>query len=1711
MASILDELCEGCGIALEYQDVWGKIQHPSESTKLALLNAIGVPLVAPEQASSSAAQLAEERWRQVLPCVRVAREHEPETALTVSLPDSHPELVWFFQAETGERMQGELAATSLCRLESRDISGLRYTRYRWELPVRPGLGYHTLGLAQSEGPQQVVARTRLIVCPEKCHSPAELENGGRLWGPALQLYAVRSDRNWGMGDFSDLKRLVAIAAGGAAGFIGLNPLHALDPRRAAEASPYSPSSRTALNVLYLDVESIPDFGESQAAQRLVSAPDFQETLARLRESELVDYPGVARAKSVVLEFLYAHFREHHLTRSTSRAHSFRSFQAAGGEHLRLHSLFEALQEHFAAADPLAWGWPAWPEPYRDARGEAVAAFSRLHLQRVEYFQYLQWQADVQLAEAHEHARAFGLPVGFYQDLAVGARAGGAETWSYPALYAGTASIGAPPDEFNLRGQDWGIAPPIPRALEEAGYEPFIAMLRAAMRHAGALRIDHIMGLMRLYWIPRNAEPSQGAYVAYAFDDLLGILALESRRNRCLIIGEDLGTVPDRVRAAMESLAILSYRPLYFQRDEGGEFKQPDRYPRDALVTVSTHDLPTLKGFWRGTDLAARQALGLFPDEQMRERMMMERAEDRVRLVLALERAGLEAPDKSVNDFVARDLDESAVRAVHEFLARSPAKLFSIQMEDVFGQVEQVNLPATSGDSYPNWRRKLPVTLEDWQQDERFSAMAAMLRQERGRPGTAAEARSDRRRPSRVIPRATYRLQFNRDFTFRKALKVVPYLATLGISHVYASSYLKARPGSPHGYDIVDHNAFNPEIGSEREFEEFVAALGRHGMNHMLDLVPNHMGVLESDNAWWLDVLENGPASVHSGYFDIDWDAADEELRGKVLIPVLGEQYGAALEEGKLRLSFDERCGEFSLLYHRHRFPIDPREYPRILGMGVERLAARTGPEAGFTEFASLLTALGHLPARDEIAPDKVAERARDKEVRKRELASLCRQSNEVADFIARNVEILNGRPGEAASFDALHQLIEAQAFRLAHWRVASDDINYRRFFEINDLAALRMESEAVFEDTHRLVLRLIGAGAIEALRIDHPDGLNDPKRYLERLQAACARQFAARETAEGSGAPGKCVYVAIEKILASHERLPEDWPVDGTTGYRFATVVNGLLVDTAAETEIDRAYSHFIGTHYDYAELVRQSKRLVMSSSLASELNRLARLLKRIAGSDRRNRDFTFNSLRRALMEIVASFPVYRTYIDSAGVREEDIRYIDWAIGLARRRAYAGDTSVYDFIRAVLTGAAGTGAEGYSACRASFIARFQQFTAPVMAKASEDTAFYIYNRLVSLNEVGGDPATFGLSLSAFHAASADRAKNWPHTMLATSTHDNKRSEDVRSRIDVISEDPSAWRRAIGRWARINRQKKMDLPSGPAPSRNDEYLLYQTLLGAWPLEAMDQNSLAPFRERIQRYMHKAVREAKVNTSWLNPDEEYERALASFIDALLKSLEGNLFLSDFLRFEERLAHYGLLNSLSQTAIKITSPGVPDIYQGNELWDFSLVDPDNRRPVDYARRAALLEELVSSFACPPTQWREKAMALLREMHDGRVKLYVTWRLLELRRRRAELFEQGGYTALQASGSRAPHVCAFAREHASGMSISVAPRLMARLSGEARLPLGEAIWSDTRIPVPPAKTFQNELTGERLEVEHSEGQPVLRLAAVLSAFPVAVLVALN
>ncbi len=991
-----------------------------------------------------------------------------------------------------------------------------------------------------------------------------------------------------------------------------------------------------------------------------------------------------------------------------------------------------------------------------------------------------------------------------------------------------------------------------------------------------------------------------------------------------------------------------------------------------------------------------------------------------------------------------------------------------------------------------------------------------------------------------IPRATYRVQFQPAFKVREAEKLVPYLQDLGISDCYASPLFQPCFEESHGYDICDFQQLNPAAGTEEDFQSLSAALHEAEMGLILDVVPNHMGISGHRNAWWLDVLENGPSSKYSCYFDIDWHPAKPELENKVLLPILEDPYGKVLESGKLRLSLEE--GAFFIQYYENRLPVDPQTYSRVLNYSLKNLNEFLGKENPYLqELQSILTALSYLPGRTEAGLEKLEERYREKEIIKKRIAALNRDCPEVRRILEETIQIFNGRPGDPHSFDLLDTLLKEQAYRPAFWRVAADEINYRRFFDINSLAAIRTELTDVFWKGHRLIFQWLLEGKAQGLRVDHPDGLWNPYRYFRRLQAEWIRQQIEKQAVSDPGRASSPslekideglskiisgpesdsrrefvpwpLYVVAEKILSAGEALPGDWAVYGTTGYEFLNEVNGLFVDPRNSLVFEKIYSHFIGQQIRFDHLVNASKKMIMLVSLASEIHALSYQLERISEKNRQYQDFTLNSLTFAIREIIACLAVYRTYITEDGrVTPRDQSYIEAATEEAKRQNPRTASILFDFVRDTLLQK--NTQDFPPEDRAKLIAftlKFQQITGPVMAKGLEDTAFYVYNRLISLNEVGGHPGRFGTSSLEFHGQNKDRLHLWPYSFLTTSTHDTKRGEDVRARINVLSEIPGEWRAALSRWSRINSYKKVLVDGDPAPSRNDEYLLYQTLVGAWPGEETSKADFEQFRKRIADYMHKATLEAKVHTSWVNPNKEYDGAVRQFVFQILDPSRRNHFPRNFTIFQRRVAFFGRLNSLAQTLLKLTCPGVPDLYQGTELWDLNLVDPDNRRPVDYGRRQALLNDLRRKSA----QGKEHLLSLAKELlatpSDGRIKLYIIYRLLEFRRHNPDLLGRGEYHPLEGVGEKKDHLVAFARLWMGKKLMVLTPRLVVGLTGGAEQPpLGEECWKDTRISVPISwkdQIFRNLFTGEEVPIEEEKGICGLALKSGLKNFPVAAL----
>ena len=902
------------------------------------------------------------------------------------------------------------------------------------------------------------------------------------------------------------------------------------------------------------------------------------------------------------------------------------------------------------------------------------------------------------------------------------------------------------------------------------------------------------------------------------------------------------------------------------------------------------------------------------------------------------------------------------------------------------------------------------------------------------------------------------------------------------------------------------------------------------MGLVLDIVPNHMGA-GKDNPWWMDVLENGRSSMYADYFDIDWHPLTDDLQNKILLPILGDAYGKILTNSELKVRFAPENGRFWLDYYENAIPINPVSYPTILGHRLETLEARLGKTTpAFLEYRSIMSSFEHLPVVTNDDFDKKEERARERVISLNRLVILCGQAPDIVTFIHENVQDFIPQKDDPTNQTRLHRLLEQQAYRLSNWRVASDEINYRRFFDINDLVAVRVEDQRVFNDTHELIMELVEQGLVTGLRIDHPDGLYDPAAYFHRLQEEAAKRLGKPIRTDWQlSSEDLPLYVLIEKILAPFERLPQEWTVHGTTGYEFTNLVNGIFVKQDEEKEFTRIYERLLGEKVDFDDLVYRCKKLIMKTTLNSELGVLSQQLNRLSKRNWSTRDYTLHNLRDALMEVVACFPVYRTYITPDQISKKDREYIEWAVRLAKRRSKAIDTSIFDFIHSVLllefapeflgdgiaAGANNTVSAGTTAGEANkssvtrplangdteeeepfleavtrFAMKFQQYSGPVMAKGLEDTSFYRYNRLVSLNDVGGEPHQFGISMSTFHHHNLDRSKRTPNTLLDTSTHDTKRSEDVRARISVLSEMPEEWHRHVSQWRRFHRHWRKHLQDGEqTPSVNEEYLFYQALIGVWPLTSPGKEGLESLAERMIQYMMKAAKEAKTNTSWINPDTEYEDALAQFIRGVLLR-PSSLFLDDFVPFQRVVARFGLFNSLSQTLLKLTCPGVPDLYQGTELWDFSMVDPDNRRPVDYSLRQAHMGPIQEAvYSDDPKHLTKFLLELTDNLTDGRIKQYLIASVLHYRGRNRELFQYGNYVPLDVTGSGSEHVIAFARQWEDKVAITVAPRLLYSMGMRKHgMPCGKRLWKDTAITLPESMrnyAFRNFLSKEDIRAK--------------------------
>jgi (1->4)-alpha-D-glucan 1-alpha-D-glucosylmutase len=944
-------------------------------------------------------------------------------------------------------------------------------------------------------------------------------------------------------------------------------------------------------------------------------------------------------------------------------------------------------------------------------------------------------------------------------------------------------------------------------------------------------------------------------------------------------------------------------------------------------------------------------------------------------------------------------------------------------------------------------------------------------------------------PARV-PSATYRLQLNKDFRFADARNILGYLQSLGISDVYLSPVLASRKGSNHGYDVIDPSKINPDLGSEEEFTGLQNELQNRGMGMLLDIVPNHMAA-SAENPWWMDVLENGAQSAFAAFFDVEWHPHAPSLEGRILLPVLGRPFGEALDSGELKLIYTD--GRFFVQYYESLFPLSPRSYHAVLNLRSETLKDTLGEDSpAYHEYFGILASALDLARADRRAGETASERRLRFESIRDRLRTLVNSNAEVSKLVQENLAEINGKEGDPGSFRFLQRLLAEQNYKLAFWQNLNESINYRRFFTIADLVGVRVEDPLVFESSHGYILRLVARNPLAGLRIDHIDGLRDPLAYLNRLQERLANDETRSESPS---------YVLVEKILERREELPEDWPVGGTTGYDYENRANGIFVNPEGARQIEEVYSGFIGRKQDFSDVLYHKKKLVMNTLLGVEMRTLGRQLAELAAQDRYARELHREQLIDALIEVTACLPVYRTYIRNMDLPAQAIHYIEEAVTAARSRAPQLKPVYFDFVREVLLLLNPPHVlVDQREARLVFVMRWQQFTGPIVAKGLEDTALYVYHPLLSLNEVGGNPRpTETASREDFYQFLQTRHEKWPGTLDATSTHDTKRSEDVRARINVISEMPDEWQDHLQRWSDLNAVHKTQIAGQSAPDRNEEYFFYQTLLGVWPLETACEKNLL---QRLQDHLVKATREAMVHTRWTRPNQPHEEALQHFAAKVLCP-DNRAFLDDFLEFQKRIAYFGMINGLGQTLLKITAPGVADFYQGSELWDFRLVDPDNRGPIDFAKRDAALKSIASSEA-------DARGGLVRDLiehwTDGRIKLYLIWKALAFRNAHHDLFTEGEFIPLESTGCYAQSIVAFLRKSSSSSALVAVPRWLSKVPRNNDRTFD---WCDTRLLLPAgsASQWSNVLTQNRVIARARDGASCLMIDELFRDVPVALL----
>lgn len=1550
-SKILETLAEKYGLITEYADKDGKIQKVSSKECQEYLNIIGINTDSSDTLIEELRKTELKEWERIISPVEMVK-HGEAPVITLRLPDYelNKSFEWALQEESGRYHHGEFYASHLRISESKTIEHTIFYKINLTLPILVGTGYHTLKIRSESGKEDYM---KLIIVPKKCYKPLAIEQNKKINGIKFSLYTDNPESEYRISTYPDIKKAVTFVKENGLGIIGvdsLNQFHFYND----ETTPEIPSSRIMYNSILIDIDEALNFLEEKDIKLKLLTIEFQEELKKIRESENINYKSVYELKLRILRLVYNAFRENHINKQTEKSGDFFHYLSTKDENLRKLALFEAIKEYLAAEDPKLEDWHEWPDSYKNPNSEAVLLFENKNIETLQFYEFLQWLSEIQLNVAGRTSWVNKIPVGIYSEWQFFINYDSAETWLKQDYYSFDAKI-----KTTQITEDYPDCPPLlPFKIKENGYKYISEIFAPDMKHSGAIKFKNIKDFEKQRWISKQ-NPETGFYVKYPVEELIGILALESHRNKCLVILDEQEDISPETKEIIERYGFL--------------------YESGFDIKLITDD----------------QAPSFFED----------------------------------------------------------INIIQKQKAEGIGYSRRIELDRT--------------------------------------------------------PLSVYRIQFNRNFTFKDAENIIPYLKELGISHCYASPLLRSREGSLHGYDIINHSELNPEIGSLTDFHEFVNTLHHYDMGLIIDIVPNHMGV-GKENLWWMDVLENGQASIYASFFDIDWLPLKKELKGKILVPVLGDHYGNILQSGQLKFNFIRETGKLKLSYWEHDFPINPSSYPIFLAHRLEVLESRLGSNnPDFLEYLSIITEFKKIPGINETSPEKIAERNREKDIASKRLSGLCNQNSVIEGFIQENIIDFQGKPDDSVSCNRIHNLLEEQAYRLAYWRVSTDIINYRRFFDINDLICLKAENPLVFSSSHSLILDLIEQEKIDGLRIDHPDGLLDPAEYFKKLQVEAGKRLGVKfdVSEEPLGSEKLPIYVVAEKILAPFEKIPENWAVSGTVGYEFLNQLCNLFVDERNSKKFTRIYQRFIGKAENFNELIIESKKLIMKTSLTAELSTLSNYLNRISEKYYSTRDFTLNSLREALTEIIACFPVYRTYISPESESSKALHYIKWAIGLAKKRTMHTDPSIFDFIESVLLAELEENKETpeyYDVL--NFAMKFQQYTAPLMAKGLEDTSFYRFNKLIALNEVGGEPSHFGISINDFHNSNIKRLEKTPHGLLTTSTHDTKRSEDVRARICVLSETPEEWMEKVNRFSRLNKSRKPKVEGILTPNRNDEYLFYQTLIGLWPFPHPEEDEKEELIQRLENYMIKALREAKVHTSWVNINEQYEKAICEFIRKTLSVPENHPFWKEFLPFHKKIARAGFLNSLFQTVFKLTCPGVPDIYQGSELYKFALVDPDNRRPVNYEENRLSLEKinhLINPEISEEHDWQKDLFPL----ENGKMKLFLTASILNFRQKHQHIFRKGDYLPLETSGTRRRNLVAFARRFEKEIAIIIVPRLIYNyISDDTPMPAGKDFWNDTKIILPEDYSnfiWKDILTGQ----EHESLESMFYAGKVLNILPVATL----